>query len=295
MLRAVFVSDLHVGSHTALCDPAASNRSSPGKEIQKALFNKWRAAATGQWARPDALIVNGDAVDGQGSKQGGVHQWTTDPVEQVAHAVELINMWKAKRVYIIGGSGYHVQIKDSGVSAEEMLGEKLHAEEYPNQEHIKPADRRRSGPQWFLTFERATVHVAHHVSVSKVFAYMSTPIAREMMAAKLNDPMRHAWQRMYAQSSQRTAALDLMESMSAFKTRWVIRGHAHYFWLCDSGGMIGCNLPAWKCPDPWLQEKNTLANGHIGFLGMKINGDEISYEKNICGAEDVSQIPHTVI
>ena len=282
MLKAVFVSDIHAGSLTAL-------RKNPANEIQRALYRKWQEAASGEFARPDALIVAGDAVDGQGPKQGGVYQWTTDMHAQIDDAAALIEMWHAKRVYIIGGSGYHVQLAHTGFSAEEQLGRDIGAEEYPSQDASIPVkSRAHSGPHWFLTFEKATVHVQHHISVSKVFAYMSTPIAREMMKAKLNDPMRHAMRQV-----KMTAAL--LQELETFKTRWVIRGHAHYFWLCDSGGMIGCNLPAWKTPDPWLLERDALANGHIGFLGMRINGEKIEYTKSICGAEDVSQIPHSRI
>ena len=183
MLKTVFVSDIHAGSLTAL-------RKNPANEIQRALYRKWQEATGGEFTRPDALIVAGDAVDGQGPKQSGVYQWTTDMHAQIDDACALLSMWNAKRVYIIGGSGYHVQLAHTGFSAEEQLGRDIGAEEYPNQDASIPVKHRaRSGPHWFLTFEKATVHVAHHVSVSKVFAYMSTPIAREMMKAKLSTPV----------------------------------------------------------------------------------------------------------
>jgi hypothetical protein len=59
--------------------------------------------------------------------------------------------------------------------------------------------------------------------------------------------------------------------------------------------MTGINLPAWKCPDPWLQEKDPLANGHIGFLGMKIEGDKCDITKSICGVDDIAPAPHSKI
>jgi hypothetical protein len=295
-MKAVWMADLHVGSRWALANPDETPKHCPGKEIQRRLFAEWVRAADGPWRRPDALVLVGDAIDGQGPKEGGVHQWTTDIDEQVVHCAELVEMWKPKKVYVIGGSKYHVQIGESGMSGEELLGRKVGAVEYPHQEHIPAERRRRSGPHWFLTFEGTTVHFAHHVSVSRVFHYMSTPVAREMMHAKLNDPMRREWERMYRDEPDPQAAIKkLATTAEAFKTRIVVRAHAHYYWLCDAGGSVGLCLPAWKCPDPWILAKSSLGFGHLGFVGAEFGRGQYRLEKNLIRIEDVQRPPHSIV
>ena len=295
-LRAVFVADLHCGSHWGLTDPSETNKYSPGKQIQERLYREWQDAASGPWAKPDALVVAGDAVEGQSRKDGGTHCWTTDIDEQVMVAAEMLRKWKAKQIYILGGSGYHVLVRDSGLSAEEMLARNVGAVEYPGQDHIPQERRKRSGIHWFLTFGATTVHVAHHVSISRVFHYKSTPIAREMMQAKLNDPMRRELERMYREMPSTKEHRERLDNeVRAFSTKVVIRAHGHYFWACDAGGTLGMTLPAWKCPDPFIARRDPLGFGHLGFVGMEFDGDSYRYEKNLVRIEDIERPPHTLV
>ncbi len=292
-MKAVLLADLHVGSRWALADPKELSHPD-SRTIQTKLFAEWRRAAEGPWHGADALVVCGDAIDGQGRKDGGTQQWTTDVDEQVCHCADLLKMWGARKVYIIGGSKYHVMLQDTGLSGEEMLGRKIGAEEYPNQKGVPVDHRHRSGPQWFLTFENVTAHFAHHVGVSRVFHYKSTPIAREMMQAKLNDPLRREWERMYRDAAPTKKLLtQLHDTMDAFTTKIVVRGHTHYYWSCDAGGSLGLNLPAWKVPDPWIQERDPLGFGHLGFIGLEVDNGDWRIQKNLFRIESVAAPPHS--
>jgi len=295
-MKTVWVADLHVGSQTALANPDETPKHCVGKPIQEKLYAAWKSATSGPHRKPDALVVVGDAIDGQGRKSGGVDQWTTNIYDQIGHAKELIQMWKAKKVYILGGSKYHVALKDTGWSAEEQLGRDLGAEPYPNQDHIPEGRRYRSGPHWFLTFEGVTVHFAHHIGVSRVFHYMSTPIAREMMKAKLNDPMKHLWEKAYREwRADPNPDVDLLKEIRHFKTRIVVRGHAHYWWLCDGGASTGMILPAWKCPDSFIIERDPLGYGHIGYAAVTCKDGVPSIEKHLFPIETIAAPPHSVV
>ena len=294
--KIVWLADMHTGSRWALADPKETPRHCPGKEIQKCLYDHYGEAVTGPWAKPHVLVLPGDIVDGQGTKDSGTHQWTPDMDEQVLHAAELIRMWKPTLIYVCGGSKYHVMVGDSGLSAEEMLAQKLGAEPYPNQEHLPLERQRRSGPHWFLTFEGVTVHAAHHIGVSRVFHYMSTPIAREMMKARLNDPMRRKWAKMYREECTLAETQKRLPDLPAeLNTRIVIRAHAHYFWACMTGGSMGMILPAWKVPDPYILSRDTLGFGHIGFVGLEIDGDRFRFEQCLTKIEDVAPPPHVYV
>ena len=239
---------------------------------------------------------SGDAVEGQGRKGAGVDCWSTSIMDQVGMAAELLKMWDARRIYIVGGSKYHVQAGDTGLSAEELVAREIGAEEWPNQGHIKPARRQRSGAHWFLTFDGVTVHVAHHVAMSRVFHYKGTPISREMLAAGLNDPMRRMWEEQYkTREDHDHAPAQLVEELRAFKTTIVVRAHCHYFWLVDAGGTMGLTLPCWKTADPYIMERDSLGYSHIGFVGMTFHGGRFEYQKNLFRPESIAACPHTVV
>ena len=297
-MRVIAIADLHVGSHWGLADPSVTGAFTKGKQVQERLFEKWKEATQGEWSNPDVLVINGDAIDGQGRKDGGSLQWTANIEDQINHCVDLVKMWKAKKIYVIWGSKYHVGVgRDTGLCAEELLARKLNAEEYPNQEHLPEEYRQRSGLHWFLTFEDTTVHFSHHVAFSRVFAYMSTPIAREMMSARLNDPMRHGLELLY--QNKNVSFRDVMQEMehlTMYKTRIIVRGHVHYFWANDSGGSLGIVLPAWQLPTPYMIERNPLGFSHVGFVGFDFQPEgKFTWYKKLIRIEDAQKPPHTIV
>lgn len=273
-LRVVAVADLHVGSRVGLADPACST-GGKGARVRSALFERWKQSTEGKWERPDVLIVNGDAVDGQNRKQGGGGSWTTDLLEQSDHAAQLLSMWNAKRIYVIRGSGYHVDANNSGLQVEELLARKLNAEEYPGQDAIPPENRERSGWEWYLHMEGVTFHVSHKIGVSKVFHYQSTPTARQMLQAKLNDRLRH-------------------ELDSKLKINVILRAHAHYFNTVGYSGSQGFVLPCWKGLDEWMLGNGPLdISPDIGFLGFTVHDGSWLYEKHLWSLGEVQPAPLT--
>jgi len=212
----------------------------------------------------------GDGVEGKNRKKGGIGTWTTDMMEQADHAEELIRMWKARYVYIVRGSGYHVDA--DGLPVEEYMARRLGAEEYPNQEHIPREKRQRSGWHWYLRFHDVTFHVSHRISVSRVFHYMSTPTARQMLQAKLNDQLRHG--------------------LAKHRVRVVLRAHAHYFNTVGYSGSDGFVLPCWKALDDYMLERGPLdISPDLGFLGFEVEGGNYRYEKHLFGLSDVQAAP----
>jgi len=296
IMRIVMLADLHIGSRWALTDPKVTPAYCPGKQIQEKLYSKWLEATSGKWRRPDVLVLNGDLVDGQGRKSSGVEQWTTDPWEQIEHAAELIRMWKAKKIYVIGGTDYHQLLGNTGFEMEELLARELKAEFYPNQENVPDSMKKRSGYHWFLTFDKVTVHFAHHVGVSKVFHYMSTPIAREMMHARLNDPMVREWRRLYKDDTlSENQRIDLLRELETFRTKVVVRAHAHYFWMNVCGGSVGLILPSWQAITPYMLKKNPLGFSHVGFVGMEVKGENFTFDQFLVKIEEIQRVPHTKV
>lgn len=273
-MKIVAVSDMHVGSLVGLADPAETPTKDAAAPVREALFECWKESAAGEWHAPDALIVNGDAIDGPNRKNGGCGTWTNDFLEQCEHAADLIRMWDAKRIYVIRGSGYHVSPANSGLQVEEYMARRLNAEEYPGQDRVKPGHRDRSGWSWYLHFDGVTFHASHKIAVSRVFHYQSTPTARQMLQAKLNDAMRHLGPEM--------------------KTRVVLRGHAHYFNHVEYSGSDGYVLPCWKGQDEFGLSNGPLdISPDIGFVGFKVEGGKYAATRKLWGLSAIQTPPLT--
>jgi hypothetical protein len=79
--------------------------------VQKQLWNWYEKTITA--LKPiDALLVNGDAIDGKGEKSGGTEQITTDRTKQVEIAETCIRLAEAQKVRLTFGSPYHVGVDE---------------------------------------------------------------------------------------------------------------------------------------------------------------------------------------
>jgi len=276
-LKAVFIADLHIGSHYALANPDDVPRYAPGKKIHKRLFDLWRKCIDSPWHAPDFLVLDGDIIDGKGRRAGGAEQWTTDFITQAEAAIELIRMWKAKKIVVVRGTDYHVSPDYSGLYVEEWLARKIGAEEVSNQGHIPKERRDHSAWETTINVGGVVIHIAHAIGLSRVFHYMSTPIARAMLNAKLNAAILAEDER-------------LKKKMKKIRPRIVIRAHAHYYWMCDTSNSTGIILPAWQARTPYMLKKGIIGYGpKIGFVGIECKEGEFRVEKKTWGVESVQR------
>lgn len=299
MKRIVAIADMHVGSDVALALPDDGSAQDQGYNIRQELYRRWQDCASGPWHAPDALIIDGDIVDGANSRKGGYGLWTTDLDEQAESAAELIKMWDAKEIYILRGSAYHVQLQNSSMFVEERVARLVDAVEYPDQGHVSARKRERSGWHWFLSVNNITFHVQHKISVSKLWHYRTTPLAREMLWVKLHGTINVQTGPEDKDVEEKTAK----EISSAFGLRdfrepkMILRAHAHYYLNVNYGTSSGWNLPCWKCLDDFAAAGSPLAIGpKIGMVGFEISDNgEVRHEANLGDATDFQPAPHSVI
>lgn len=252
----VVVSDLHVGSRFGVMPERFETVLGQVVEpnaAQRALLQCWTALAT-EWREPDILVVNGDVIDGGARKDAGSVVWSTDLMDQVNAAVELLRMFKARSVYLTEGSGYHV--KAEGVPLEHYVGAALDA---------VPVGKRGSLTAWpelFLKVRGTTFNFAHHVGIGTGW-YKTTPVSREMLLSKLNAAHKHA--------------CDV-----------IVRSHVHYFCGCEFTTQRGYITPAWQLQTPYMLKKSSFGLlPDIGALRFHVGDPGATLEKRFYRDETI--------
>lgn len=109
------------------------------------------ASAAEEIGRIDALVVNGDSIDGPGRKDSTQHI-TTDINEQIDYASQALSLFRVskKNIHIVRGTGYHT---DLSMSFETAMGKAIGAPVY-DELRLKIYNDR-----W---------HVRHHVGRSDI-------------------------------------------------------------------------------------------------------------------------------
>lgn len=112
--RIVVLSDLHCGHGVGLTPlkyrnvPAGMRDDKKEKLLRKqAELWQWFDATIKKYREADLLVVNGDAVDGQGKRSGGTEQITVDRHNQVNIATTCVKHLMPKKVLMTYGTGYH--------------------------------------------------------------------------------------------------------------------------------------------------------------------------------------------
>ena len=157
MKRVLVVSDLHCGANTGLTPPKWQST-----ELQSTLYNLYL-----NWLdelRPiDILLVNGDAIDGTGDKQGGTEQITTDRLVQCDIAMECLWQVDAKQTHIIAGTPYHTG------NAEDF--EQIIAAKVEGYFHSRG----------FFNINGVEFNLKHKIGAASVPHTRLTPLAREIL------------------------------------------------------------------------------------------------------------------
>ena len=246
-ISIVVVGDIHAGSNAAVCVPDMplnGGGSFRHSAAQRALYDAWCSLAK-EWGKPDILIVNGDAIEGQARKESGVPCWSTDLDDQIECAALLCKEFNAKTTYIIEGTGYHVDA--GGKSLEHHLGVRLNAEKIG-------LNGQRAAPELFLRVGGLTFHAAHHISIGTGW-YKTTPLARELVFALLNESDKHR--------------VDVL-----------LRSHVHYYCGVEFHRQHGYTLPAWQLQTKYMLKKSAFGLlPSIGALRFRVRGSEMKVDK----------------
>jgi len=259
-MRVVALADMHVGSRVALADPRDGEvpRGDMGAPERRRLWRLWRDATSGRWggwSAPDVLIVVGDLIEGQNRRQGGTGNWTNELLVQCQHAAGLLRMWHAKRIIIVRGSGYHVEVGGSGMQAEEYIARLVGAEPNPRHKHMP------------------TFHAQHKIPVSRVFHYRTTPLAREMLYAELHGKVGR---------SRRTNIV----------LRAHAHYYVHVEYGSSQGFNLPCWK---ALDDFLELNSPLAINPRMGFVGFEVTNGKVRTETRLAARDAVQAPPHIVL
>lgn len=244
-MRALVVSDLHVGSLVGLSPPEVEVSfdnddervvSHTANRIQLAIYKRWEEMCSSieEQGGVDILICNGDACDGHNRKAMGLETWTTSTSAQAEVAANLLGMVRAKRCICTQGSAYHVL--DNG-SMDEYVAKLLPHGRFHN--------------EFVLTSNGKRVHFKHTVGGSAIDSYRTTPIARELMQCVINE-----------------------KEYGHFDG--IVRSHVHYHVYAGTSSSFGLTTPCWKGRDRY-GSKNMGWVPKLGYVVIEEEGGELSW------------------
>lgn len=228
MKEFVIISDLHAGSKFAGCVV-------PHNNVQKAIKKIWNEMLDELSTHTLTAGINlGDNCDGTDRHGQGEYNDTNNILEQVDIATTLLEQIPTNKWFVVQGSPYHTS---QNVSSDALVARALGAE---------------FGEELVINIDGKRIHCSHMVGVSMASpAYRTTPIAREMMLAAINEKEYGKYQ-------------------------GIFRGHAHYFCMVRFGGSMGVINPCWKGRDAFASRRTLAMMPHIGYCILQVDNNGLN-------------------
>jgi hypothetical protein len=237
--RVVVISDLHSGHLAGLTAPGFDSR--PGRDESELAHKFWKVrrqiwnfvAKEAEALQPiDALIVNGDAVDGKGERSGATEELTTDRNVQAKMGAAAINLFRAGKVFMSYGTMYHTGVSEDW---EDAVADEVNAE------HIGSHD--------WLDVNGVVFDYKHHVSGSTVPHGRYTAIARERL-----------WNVLWNEHGEFP------------KATIIIRSHVHYHVYCGDGSWLALTTPALMGYGTKWGKRRMSGTVDCGFIHFDVEG-----------------------
>ena len=240
MKRVVIIADTHCGHRAGLTPPGwqypdecdDSERSGFARN-QRILWD-WFSHKIESLRPIDYLFVNGDALDGKGSRSGGTEQVEADRSKQAEMAAEIIEFIGADKILMIYGTPYHV-------------GQE---EDWERQIAIRVGAEKIGGHEWpevnGLVFD-----LKHKIGSSTIPHGRYTALGREAL-----------WNECWANRSGQPRA------------RVIIRSHVHYNVAIDTPHVLGIITPALQHWGSKYGVRECAGIVDIGFLSFDVESKE---------------------
>jgi len=234
--RLVIASDLHCGSRVGLTPPGwqynLRDASPQRREFAKLQRECWKfyASELKKLQPIDWLVCNGDAIDGRGSRNGGVELVTAELADQSNMATECLREAKAKRHLIIAGTPFHSS--PDGEDWEGIIAERL--------------DAKYGGHEW-LEINGVVFDFKHKVGSS------GTPYGRHTAVSK-----EQIWNLLWSERNWSP------------KSNVIVRSHVHYHKFSGDSTHLAMTTPALQAPGSTYGVRQCSGIVDFGFIHFDI-------------------------
>lgn len=246
----LFLGDIHVGSKVAVSLPEVYTHDGMRicyNPLQEKLYNLW-CDMVDNVGRVDAVVVNGDSVDGTDSKAKGIGDWTTNLYEQVDVATDLLKMIHCNTYFGTQGSNYHVE---TNVSCDKLLMDKL-------------------GGKWNINIDldcdNVRMHFRHKVGYSKNPQSRPGQLKSERVAANRHEA-RKGHYNVLCRSHVHRYVVSGGSSLNDGSDEWEISG------------------PGWKWMDDFIST-GSMDIPDVGYILFYVDGDEYTWEQHVCQIDE---------
>ncbi len=252
MKKLAVVSDLQCGSIFGMLPPNfITSEGIPKLQNagQKYLWECWIDYADRlKEFKPDAIIVNGDLIDGPQRKQESTELSLPLLFDQTEAAEMCLRVLQKRRPdmkwYFVQGTEYHV---GRAAMHEEQIAKAMGAIKYPSLGsgvYVREV--------LWLDVDGVIIEASHHVSVTQGF-YRLTALDREMQ-----------WSAMAAKDN----------SKGVPKADLLIRSHVHNFQAAEHASKQGAVTPCWQLQTRFMRKASVYRlMPDIGGIFIEIDGE----------------------
>jgi len=164
--RILLTGDFHFGSVNSPC-PDDIDGYKPNK--QQRILNRWFWDMVHDIGKVDAVLLNGDIVEGYNRAEHGLGCWTTNMLEQAQAGADMLSYIDTKKFYVTNGSRYHTNDNPSG----DGIVAKLLGGEFGQYQVLRIGGKR--------------IHAIHKVSHSQYTGNRGNAIGSQITKAMLNE------------------------------------------------------------------------------------------------------------
>jgi hypothetical protein len=233
--RILACGDLHAGHFAGWC-PRRRWSSIPDVRTLQRETNTWLVDRIHDLQPIDTLLINGDAIDGKGSRSGGRELYEPDRIEQARLAWEFVELVRPRVLVQTYGTPYHVGDQEC---FESIVADRAAASRVSY----------RVGDYIQFSLGGVSFGCRHHIGGSQIPHGRYTALARTML-----------WQRLWADAGRRD------------RVDVVLRSHVHYFAYAGSADMLGMILPALQAARTEYGARQCDGTVDFGFATFDVDG-----------------------
>jgi len=225
--KILVISDLHCGHYSGLTPPDWWSRK---QDIQKECW-EFYVNTTEKIGYIDALVLNGDGIEGKGSRSGGSELLTADLFEQSKMAEHCIKQVKFGKLFMTYGTPYHTS--DGGTDFELGIANRFNG---IIKDHL------------WLDVNGCIFDFKHKIAGSSVLQSRVGALIKE-----------YIWN------------LEWHNIDGAPKSDVFIRSHVHYHMsVKDPNTFLGMTTPALQAPDTKFGGRQCSGTVHFGMILFEI-------------------------